>query len=286
MAVYEQSYERYTGPLTPPAPRFLVIPRYAYLRLAGSKLAWALLVASTLIALATTGLIYLKYNTRALAALSIQGSDLLSINAVFFDAYLAVQLVIGFFLVLLVGPTLISMDLSNGALPLYFSRPIRRSHYVLGKLLVLAAGLSVISWGYGLALFGLQTSLAGAGWAVENARIALALFLGSSIWILTMSFLTLALSALIRWPLAVRGVLLALFLVAPGFGQALAVAGRSDWGHVINLGADFEVVLAALFGIAPSYGPPLAVAWGAIILTIAVSFLLLWRKLRAFEVVA
>ena len=42
-------------------------------------------------------------------------------------------------LVLLVGPNLISQDLRYNALPLYFSRPLRRIDYFLGKLGVIVA---------------------------------------------------------------------------------------------------------------------------------------------------
>src|SRR5205085_5371490 len=48
----------------------------------------------------------------------------------FFKAELACAL----FLVLVVGPNLISRDLRFNALPLYFSRPLRRIDYFLGKL--------------------------------------------------------------------------------------------------------------------------------------------------------
>lgn len=285
MAVYEQTYRRYEGPSTAALTRFLVIPRYAYQRLSGSKLLWALLVAASLLALGATVLIYLKHNSRALETLGLQIADLLPIDARFFDVFLGIELFVGFLLVLVAGPTLISMDLANGALPLYLARPLTRREYVLGKLTVLAAMLSVVTWGYCLALFGLQAVLEGGAWALENLRIAAAIFLASWIWILVLSFLTLALSALIRWPLAVRGVLLVLFLVLPGFGFALEQVLRSEWGHVINLGSNLAVVQAALFGTSLPPGPPVAGAAVALALVLGGSIALLAAKLRAYEVV-
>ena len=38
MAVYEQTYKRYVGPLTPEWSRFLIIPRHAYRGVFKSKL--------------------------------------------------------------------------------------------------------------------------------------------------------------------------------------------------------------------------------------------------------
>ena len=46
--------------------------------------------------------------------------------------------------VLLVGPGLISRDLRFNALPLYFSRPLRRIDYFLGKLGVVVAFLGLV----------------------------------------------------------------------------------------------------------------------------------------------
>lgn len=285
MAVYEQTYRRYVGPRTSRRLRLLVIPRYAYQRLSGSKILWALLVAAALVTLGTAVLIYLKHNVRALAALNLEVGGLLPINAEFFAVYLGIQLGIGFLLVLVAGPALVSMDLANAALPLYLARPLARWEYVLGKLAVLAVLLSIPTWGFGLGLWLLQAVLEGGAWAAGNLRIAGALFAGSWIWILVLSLLTLALSALIRWPLAVRGVLLVVFLVLPGFGLALAQVIQSSWGHMLNLGASLSVVQAALFGTEPPVGPPLAGAVIALTAVLAGSIGLLAAKLRAYEVI-
>lgn len=285
MAVYEQSYHRYEGPLTPLRTRFLVIPRYAYQRLSGSKLLWALLVVSTLTALGSAVMIYVLNNAKLLAALGIEIAGGLSIDAPFFSIVIRIQLVIGFLIVLIAGPPLISMDLANGALPLYLARPLTRREYLLGKLTVLGALLSITTWGYGLALWGLQASLAGPDWAAGHLRLAVGIFFGSWVWILVLSFLTLALSALIRWPLAVRAVLLVLLLVVPGFGLALSQILRSPWGHVIDLGSDLQAVVEGLMGVAnpggvPFFGACLALA-GVLVLSIAI----IAARLRAQEVV-
>src|SRR5207237_7480306 len=59
----------------------------------------------------------------------------------FFKAELATSL----FLVLVVGPNLVSRDLRFNALPLYFSRPLRRFDYFLGKLGVIGFFLMAIA---------------------------------------------------------------------------------------------------------------------------------------------
>jgi ABC-2 type transport system permease protein len=59
-----------------------------------------------------------------------------------FHYFLSVELSISMVLVLLVGPNLISQDLRYNALPLYFSRPLRRTDYFVGKLGVIVALLA------------------------------------------------------------------------------------------------------------------------------------------------
>jgi ABC-2 type transport system permease protein len=62
-----------------------------------------------------------------------------------FHYFLQFELPLSMIVVLLVGPGLISQDLRFNALPLYFSRPLRRADYFAGKL-------GVIAWFLGLVL--------------------------------------------------------------------------------------------------------------------------------------
>jgi hypothetical protein len=289
MAVYEQTYRRYQGPETPRLRRFFVIPRYAYQRLSGSKVWWVLVAASGLTTLVYAVLIYLRHNSRALAAFSITPEEFakfLPVEGGFFATFLGIQFFLGFLVVLLVGPPLISMDLANGALPLYLARPINRFEYAAGKFVVLCGALSLLTWVFGLGLFALQATLEGGGWLAEHLRLGTALFVGSWTWIVVLSLLTLALSALIRWPLAVRGVLLSLFLLLPGFGHAIYQGMGERWGLLLDLGTVFRTMLRGLFGLSVEGGPPLAGVWALLIGIALLSVVILARRLRAYEVVS
>jgi ABC-2 type transport system permease protein len=61
-----------------------------------------------------------------------------------YSYFLLTQLRFSMLLILLVGPNLISQDLRYNALPLYFSRPLRRIDYFLGKLGVIVAILGIV----------------------------------------------------------------------------------------------------------------------------------------------
>jgi ABC-2 type transport system permease protein len=61
-----------------------------------------------------------------------------------FNYFLGIELTFSMIVVMLVGPGLISQDLRFNALPLYFSRPLRRGDYFIGKLGVIAWFLSMV----------------------------------------------------------------------------------------------------------------------------------------------
>src|SRR5207302_2285444 len=110
-----------------------------------------------------------------------------------------VQGVLAFVLTAFAGPGLISPDIANGALPLYFCRPFSWAEYVLGKASVLAILLSQITWIPGLVLFSVQASLAGAAWTWDHLWIAGSLIVFSLSCIAVLSFLSMSLASWLRW---------------------------------------------------------------------------------------
>ena len=69
--------------------------------------------------------------------------------------------------------------MSDNALPLYLSRPLSRLDYGMGKLLVLLAPLSAITWMPALLLALLQYGFDGAPWWAEHGRAVWATVAGS-----------------------------------------------------------------------------------------------------------
>jgi ABC-2 type transport system permease protein len=113
--------------------------------------------------------------------------------------FLQAELKFSLLVVLLVGPQLISADLRFNALPLYFSRPLRRIDYFLGKLGVITMFLalivivpSVVAYVFGL-LFSLDITL-----IKDTYRILFAAVLFGMIIAVSAGLLILALSSLSR----------------------------------------------------------------------------------------
>src|ERR1700752_1142639 len=166
----------------------------------------------------------------------IKISDLLAIDAAFFQYWVVVpQGYIGFFLAMLIGPSQVSRDLTNNALPLYLCRPFTRTEYVVGKMSIVIILLSAITWIPGLILFLLQSYLDGWTWFSQNIPVASAIFIGSLVWILLLALLTQAISAWVRWRLASRAALLALFFIPWVFGAFVNEIFATAWGNIFSL---------------------------------------------------
>jgi len=287
MAVYDRAYKRYEGPLTPERTRFMVLPRYAYEEILKSKIFIGFLVLCCVPFLAEAVIVYLHHNLSVLARLELPLDRLIAIDARFFgELVVNVQCVLAFFLALFVGPGLVSPDLRNNALPLYLSRPFSRAEYVLGKLAVLLILLSAITWVPALLLFALQGGLAGLGWLRDNAWMSGAILVSSLAWIVTLSLLTLAVSAWVKWKPVARIALLALFFVLRGWAEALNATLHTSWGGLVSLMRLNEIVRGALFRADPLSGaPPVWSAWAGLAAVCLLSLWLLSRRVRAYEVV-
>jgi ABC-2 type transport system permease protein len=282
MAVYKRGYEGYQGRLTPEWSRALVIARHAYRRVFDSRLMIAYLVLASIAPVVYAVLIYLPHNTGALRIFNFR--NLLSIDAGFFYHFISGQAFLAFLLTTYLGPGLISADLANNALPLYFCRPFSRTEYVLGKMSVLAILLSAITWVPGLLLFAFQSYLEGFAWLRENFYIATAIFVGSWIWILLLSLLALAMSAWVKWKLAAGALIVALVFVAAGFGEAVERTLHTESGGLISILKDMDAVWFSLFRLPNSTGLPFEGAVGALFAVSALCLYLLARKIRACEV--
>ncbi len=285
MAVYKRNYKPYTGSLTAQWSRFLVIPRYAYQDLFASKFITAFFVACFVPAFIAGLFIYVRYNASAVTKLALPLDDLLPINNTFFLWLLFCQGLMAFFMTVLAGPGLVSPDLSNNALPLYLCRPFNRVDYVLGKMSVLLILLSAITWAPLLFLYFFNASLAGSDWLWNNLYLAVAIFLGSLIWILLISLISLAISAWVRWKPIAGMLMFGIMFIASVFGNIVYHILDLRWGKWLDLQELIWTVWTWLFNYKDDTSVPVTEAWIFLLLFCAFSLFILNRKIKAYEVV-
>jgi ABC-2 type transport system permease protein len=288
MAVYERTYNPYEGAITPPRMRFLVLPKYAFKDIFSSKLFIAFLVACFIGPLFIAVSIYVTNNLKFIEFFKALTQDQLQfqVGAGWYRLGLMVtQTILAFLMALLIGPSLVSRDMRNNAMPLYLSRPFTRTEYILGKGAVLVIMLSAITWIPGLTLFALQSYMQGFGWMADNWRIAFGVIGASAIVILTLATVSLAISAYMKWKTLAQAALFGVILLTAAVGNIVNVVFRTEWGSFFNIGHVAVQVSASLFGADVPRDIPDAAAWLSVILFNAFFLAVLWRKVQAYEVV-
>lgn len=294
MAVYKRRYNSYTGSLTPQWSRFFVLTRFALADLFKSRFFVLLLILCMLPLLFAAGYIFVA-NNKTLQLLMQARSEIgnfFKVENDFFIVLMIVQAEAAFLLNCWVGPVLISGDLTNGALPLFLSRPFSRPDYVLGKLAVLGLLLSAVTWVPGLLLFSLQSGLAHNGWFWSHLWMVIPIVFCSLIWILALSLLSLAVSAWVKLRIVATGVTFIIFFVPAGLGEMFNHIMGTYWGALLNFSYMFRIILERgfrdpyrLLNRMSEGEIPVPAAWCSLICVCLLALVILNMRLRARETV-
>jgi ABC-2 type transport system permease protein len=285
MAVYRRTYTRYTGQLTPTWSRCRVLFRYSMQNLRRTRFKTGLFVLCFFYPVFSMFAIYLAHNLSFLQTFGAAGVQFAVIDSKFFFYFVNVQGVLAFLLTAFMGPGLISPDIANGALPLYFCRPFSRAEYVLGKSLALAVLLSEVTWIPGLILFAVQSVLAGPAWTWNQFWIAGSMVVSFLIWIAFLSLLAMALSAWVKWRIVAGALLLGVLFFGAGLAQTINLVMQTRLGHFLDIVYLMATVWTALFNVHIVRAIPVVQAWIALLAYCAICLALLVRKLRAYEVI-
>ena len=291
MAVYKRRYNSYTGSLTAGLSRFFVLTKYAFADLFKSRFFVILLVFCIVPCLFFAGYIFVANNKTLQLLMQLRTADFFKVESQYFVFMMLSQTQAAFLLNCWVGPVLIAGDLTNGALPLFLSRPFSRADYVLGKLAVLGLLLSAVTWIPCLLLFSLQSGLAMDGWIWSHLWMVIPIVLCSAIWILMLSLLSLAVSAWVKLRIVATGVIFITFFVPAGFGEMFNAIMSTKWGMLLNFSYMFRLILVKAFHereglVGRAWDEiPVAAAWGVLIFVCLLSLVILNARLRAREAV-
>jgi ABC-2 type transport system permease protein len=286
MAVYKRGYERYTGPTVSPSTRFMVLPRFAWQRMFQQRLVLLLMMAAMIWPLLCAIFVYLTNHAELLKGLGTQFRSFITISGDFFIVFMTVQAVLALFLAALTGPGLIAPDLANNALPLYFSRPLRRSEYALARLLTLFGLLSLVTWAPGLVLFGVQVGMANPGWFGEHWKLGIGMVAGFVLWILLVSLVAMASSAYTKMRAVSGGLVLAFFFILGGLSGMINLIFRVTWGNALSPRWASYRIWCALLGVNPQAGPGVVACALALLSFMLLLALVIERKLRPIEVIS
>ncbi|MDI1461638.1 ABC transporter permease [Catellatospora sp. KI3] len=183
-----------------------------------------------------------------------------------------------------VAPELVSRDLRNQTLPLYFSRPIKRSDYALAKFAALFTASWLLMAGPQLLLFAGSAFSTGTGagaWA--EARGMLGGWVVSALYALVFSSVSVLVASLASRRAFAAGAIVVVFMVTtPVVGLLISLGGDGNLAKLAPLASPFllpEGVRVWLYHADSlpigSFGPLYALV--TVLLTAACTLLLLLR---------
>jgi ABC-2 type transport system permease protein len=253
MPIFDQGYQHWSGHLAGHSWRWLAIARRGVRTALRSRLVRLALLTAWLpalvlaFALSLWGLVERQSTTietiRPMLA-SLLGRPILAgpreyrveIWTLCFHYFLAWELWFSMVLVLLVGPNLISQDLRYNALPLYFSRPLRRIDYFAGKLGVIATLLgavivapSLIAYALGL-MFSLDVTIVRDTWRILLASVGYGVVIAISA-----GTLMLALSSLSRNSRYVALFWMCIWILSSTISMVLVTVEQEDRRHAAGV---------------------------------------------------
>lgn len=168
-----------------------------------------------------------------------------------FNLFFSTETFFAMLLVLTVGPDLVSQDLRFNAMPLYFSRPIRRIDYFLGKLGVIAVFLASVAVAPAVAAyllgvaFSLDVGVVRDTWRLLAGSVAFGLVVVASA-----GTLMLAISSLSRNSRLVGATWIGLWVVSNVTAGVLQQTVRRDWCPVVSYTANLDRIREQLLDTA------------------------------------
>lgn len=275
MPILDQGYRHWEGTLKAHIFRWWVIAREELRIILRRKLFLLFIMAPAMIHFLGRGVYIYLVNM-----MNIRG--LTQVNAKFFYDFLSMQT---FFIVLICvfsGSGLIANDLKNNALQMYFSKPLKRVDYLIGKLATIMTLLTFVTLILAILLF-FENLLLGetVEFLRQNYWILGSIFLYSLILTLPTSLLILALSSLTKNSRYVAISFAAIVLFTPVVFQILKNIFRSSKMAPISFWANLLLLGNKLFGLRPSYSSN----WGwSMLIFLGIIGFCIWilnRKIRS-----
>jgi ABC-2 type transport system permease protein len=251
MPIFDQGYQHWDGPLSGHAWRWLAITRHGVAAQWRSPWIKAVLFFALIPALGLSAFLVLwglleqkstlltpvLFLFRGLPPEVMEGPK--AYRGVFwtlaFHAFFNLELFFSMLLVLLVGPNLISQDLRFNAIPLYFSRPLRRIDYFAGKLGVIATFVALVSivppvlaYLIGVA-FSLDVSV-----FRDTGHLLVASVVYGGVIVLSAGTMMLAISSLSRNSRMVGAIWIGLWIVSGVSADILTTTVRQNWCPTVS----------------------------------------------------
>jgi len=278
MPIHDQGYRRYGGSRLR-GHAWLVMLRNGIVGMMGNRRWIVLMIAS-----------WIQFVIRAVQfyiAANFSQAAIVAPSAATFRDFFDKQDLFVFLVTVTLGAVSIAEDRRANALQIYLSKPLTRFEYIVGKLSVLVAFLLFITWVPALLLLVVQVVFAG-NFAFLKANLYLfpAITVYSLIEVLLVSICVLALSSMSTSGRFVGILYTALIFFSDAvYGVLRAVTGSTSVSW-IAFGNNLAQLGDVIFRVPLRYETPWGVSLAVVLALIAISAIILERRVRGVEVVA
>jgi ABC-2 type transport system permease protein len=277
--IHDQTYRHYEGTRTPPGRGWLVVLTHGLKTMTDRRFFLIVLIAAWVPFVVRTVMIYAATTNAALARYA-------PVDAAMFQHFLQYQGIFVFFVTIYVGSGLIANDRRANALQIYLAKPLHRSEYILGKLLVLVTYLALVTLVPALLLVLVQVLLSGStSFLVNNSFVVPAIVLASTLRIVVCAVTMLALSSLSKSS-RFAGILYAgaIFFTDAMFGVLGIITGstRVAWTSIT---ANLDQVSDLIFRQPLTYETPVTVSLLVLVGLVVIAASVLERRVRGVEIV-
>src|SRR5690554_562156 len=278
MAIHEQKYISYDGPLKT-GGAWWTFARMTFGMGIRLKRTWAMLVALWIPVMFTLVAVFLEYGARQKLPQLEQmlGSEGLGSGGLSF--VLQLQFFSAALLMMVVGCGVIAEDLRYQTFQLYFSRPVERWEYLVGKFAGLAALCSLVTVGPALLLGGLRAAYfarSEVAWEIfKQSAVAIEMSVGITVLVCS---IVLGLSSLTRRTgYAVLGFV-GVLLVPQILSIIVALsADAGDAAKLWSLSGNIGLIMRSLLAETPPDIPLIASVAILVAVTLSGLYAVYWR---------
>lgn len=284
MPIRDMGYKPYEGDLLSHKGRYWTIARRGLQQAWASKVVKIILLTGLGPMLICGAIMYLQLKLKSIAGGNIQ-IDLEDANELVFILYFWCQLWFSFALSQRLGAPAIADDVRTGAFSFYFSRPVSRVHYVLGKILPVALLVGIVSTLPALLLCAFRLALASDGDDAWHAlRTPLATLGLTPFYLGLFAALPVCLGSLTSRSRAVQYIWAGVFFFSWIMGGGIATAAEEPMIALVSLPTNLLLIGQHLYGIEPDFPIPIWYPMAVLTGVIALGIWLLWRRLERVEI--
>ena len=230
--------------------------------------------------------IYISERLEDFKAMFQGAQKFITVDPAYFKNYFTGDFLLFMMVLILVfaGAGLISDDLKHNALQLYFSRPIGKKEYLLGKAAVVFFFILVLTLVPGILFILFKIIFAGSlRFLAQYPWIILSVLGYSALLMVFFAAYTLLLSAVSKNRRYVTILIFGVYLFSDIVFGILSETFHNPYAALFSLKANLKQAGAVLFGQKPPFASPAYLSFLILAGILAAAAAVLWRRLKGVE---